>query len=293
MKEKPSHELLAERITQILIKLNNSEKLYLSDLSDEFKVSTRTIRRDLGRFDTLLERDGKAWVMSPCYLGKLSLKDLKQFSLFVGLQEMFPSLDDSFLRALLNTLSNSAYLIKSHSYANLKHNPTLLKNLEKAIKKQFIIQFWLNEKERLDIRPYKLVNNKGIWYLAATEEGKLKAYDLGKISFLRVTEQYFEHQPKIFQAIQDEDSIWYGQDKTQVTLHVAKDVAYYFKRRKLLPNQEISQEMDDGGLIVSSKVTHLNEILPLIKYWLPHINVVAPKKLKQHLFDDLKQYMET
>jgi len=46
-KIKPSHDKLATRLTQRLIKLNQGEKLSPLELAKEFDVSLRTIQRDL------------------------------------------------------------------------------------------------------------------------------------------------------------------------------------------------------------------------------------------------------
>lgn len=55
--------------------------------------------------------------------------------------------------------------------------------------------------------------------------------------------------------------IWLGQEKKEVVLKVAKEVAGYFKRRRMITNQVIEKDLEDGGLIVSAKVAHLNQIL--------------------------------
>ena len=47
MSQNKTHDKTAVRLTQILIKLNNGEKLDPSQLAEEFKVSLRTIQRDL------------------------------------------------------------------------------------------------------------------------------------------------------------------------------------------------------------------------------------------------------
>lgn len=46
-KTSKAHDKTAVRLTQILLKLNNGEKLDLYQLADEFKVTKRTIQRDL------------------------------------------------------------------------------------------------------------------------------------------------------------------------------------------------------------------------------------------------------
>ena len=45
-----------------------------------------------------------------------------------------------------------------------------------------------------------------------------------------------------------------GEDKKEIVLKVAREVADYFQRRKLIANQVIEKELEDGGLILSAKV---------------------------------------
>jgi len=57
-KIKPSHDKLATRLTQRLIKLNQGEKLSPAELAKEFDVSLRTIQRDLNeRVVGIVKRD--------------------------------------------------------------------------------------------------------------------------------------------------------------------------------------------------------------------------------------------
>ena len=59
-------------------------------------------------------------------------------------------------------------------------------------------------------------------------------------------------------------------------LKVSREVAVYFSRRAVLVNQTIVKELKDGGLIVSVKVCHPNEVMPHIRYSIPHILTIAP-----------------
>lgn len=55
MKRKAStHERLAERLANILTKLNTGYQLGVAELAHEFQVSTRTIERDFDRLNTYL-----------------------------------------------------------------------------------------------------------------------------------------------------------------------------------------------------------------------------------------------
>jgi predicted DNA-binding transcriptional regulator YafY len=83
-----------------------------------------------------------------------------------------------------------------------------------------------------------------------------------------------------------------GEDKTEIVFKISREIAGYFKRRKLIANQVIEKELDNGGLIVSTKVGHVNQILPIVRYWIPHIIIISPDGLQAELEKDLRDYLE-
>ena len=76
-----------------------------------------------------------------------------------------------------------------------------------------------------------------------------------------------------------------------MVLKVSKDVAVYFKRRKLVANQVIEKELEDGGLIISARVGHSNQVVPIVRYWIPHIRVISPEGLQDEMEAELKRYL--
>jgi predicted DNA-binding transcriptional regulator YafY len=143
------------------------------------------------------------------------------------------------------------------------------------------------------VAPYKLVNLKGIWYLAARDGEKLKTFSFAKIERVRMLETRFEADSDIEKKLVEEDGIWMGEEKREIVLKVAKEVAGYFKRRKLIANQVIEKELEDGGLIVSAKVGHPNQVLPIVRYWVPHLRIISPEGLQAELERELARYVES
>ena len=68
-------------------------------------------------------------------------------------------------------------------------------------------------------------------------------------------------------------------------------VAGYFKRRKLLPHQEIDSELDGGDLVVSTNVAHADELLPIVRYWIPHVRILEPLEFQSQLEGGLANYL--
>jgi len=67
-------------------------------------------------------------------------------------------------------------------------------------------------------------------------------------------------------------------------------IAHYFKRRNLLPGQEILAE-DKNGITLRCHAAHENQILPLLFYWLPNIEVLEPAWLKATFLKTLHDYL--
>jgi predicted DNA-binding transcriptional regulator YafY len=66
----------------------------------------------------------------------------------------------------------------------------------------------------------------------------------------------------------------------------------YLKRRDLLPSQEIIHE-DERGITLTCQASHENQIIPLIFYWLPNIDVLEPAWLKSKVLNTLQNYITT
>ena len=294
-----THDTLVYRLAQMLVKLNQGEKLDPQALAEEFGVNLRTIQRDLNeRFAYLpLEKTDGRYHLDPAFLGKLSTRDIERFASLAGVRGLFPSLSDEFLRDIFDSRIQSALLVKGHNYENLEGKEGQFRLLERAIVARRHVTFEYRKDEGLvpyeGVAPYKLVNLKGIWYLAARDGEKLKTFSFAKIERVRMLESRFEADPELERKLQDEDGIWLGEESREIVLKVAREVAGYFKRRKLIANQVIEKELEDGGLIVSAKVGHPNQVLPIVRYWIPHIRVISPEGLQEELERELARYVES
>ena len=90
----------------------------------------------------------------------------------------------------------------------------------------------------------------------------------------------------------EEDGIWLSEEKQEIALKIDREVASYFKRRRLIANQVIEKELEDSGLIVSAKVGHPNQILPIVRYWIPQIRIISPETLQSEMESGLADYLK-
>jgi len=292
-----NHDTLVYRLSGILMKLNQGEKLDAYSLADEFGVSLRTIQRDLNvRFAYLpLQKENGRYFLDASFLGKLSNRDIKHFASLAGVCGLFPSLSDSFLRDIFDQRLESAFLVKGHHYEDLTGKDEMFRSLEKAIVASRHISFDYQKEHEIKsyaaVEPYRLLNHKGIWYLAGKDSDKLKTFSFSRIRHLLVSGTSFTPDPAVQDTLLNEDGIWFGPDKKEIIMSVSQEVSPYFKRRKLIANQVIEKELEDGGLIISTKVGHVNQVLPIIRYWIPHIRIISPATLQRELDDQLVDYI--
>lgn len=291
------HDTLVYRLARILVKLNQGERLDPQALSDEFGVNLRTIQRDLNvRFAYLpLQKSDGRYHLDAAFLGKLTTRDIDRFAGLAGVRGLFPSLSNEFLQDIFDTRMQTALLVKGHSYENLEGKEQIFRELEKAVIARRQISFEYSKQEGIKsytaVAPYKLINNKGIWYLSALDGGKLKAFSFTKINHLRILDEVFLWDQKIDAALESEDGIWLSEEKQEVVMKVRHEIAGYFKRRKLIANQVIEKELEDGGLIVSARIGHPDQILPIVRYWIPHIRIISPARLQTDMEKTITNYL--
>jgi len=288
----PLHDTLAVRLAGILLQLNQGGSVCRSHLADQFGVSERTIYRDLNRLADAVVRlpDGR-YQLAPEHQGKLQPRDLEIFAKLTGVDQLFPNGGHRFFRSLLNPDEHRNFLVKAHHHENRHPKDLQFQQLNNAIRQHLQCRLVYAEKLRT-LFPYRLVNSKGIWYLAATENGQLKAFTLSRISLLHITNQTFIPLPQVHRQIEEDDDIWFSKTKTIVRLSVAPTIAYYFLRRPVVPGQQIVQTLESGELIVSSAISHANQILPTIRFWIPHVRILEPTWLKAQLNNELKHYLQ-
>ena len=294
-----TRDTIAYRLTELLRRLNEGQRLDPQALALEFSVNLRTIQRDLNERLAFLDLDKSdgLYQVAGARLGLLTPRDIERFARVAGLQGLHPRLGTELLRDLLDSRAQSLQ-IRGHQYEDLSGREDSFRQLKQAIEHRHPISFRYRkpdgEKLVEAIEPYKLVNQNGIWYLAACDRGALKSYAFTKISALLVTEDsQFEPGPDVVRTLEQEDSIWLNLKKTEVVLKIGSEAADYFRRRKLIASQKIEKELADGGLLVSCLIAHPNQILPIVRYWLPNIRVISPERLQGELEHQLKHYLDT
>ncbi|VXD00025.1 Putative DNA-binding transcriptional regulator YafY [Pseudomonas sp. 9AZ] len=284
------HETLALRLADTLRLLQSGERPTRLQLAERFGVSERTIYRDLNRLGDVIElgTDG-VYQLARQYCSRLSPADLQTFARISGVEQLFPASDR---RSWLDLLKPgpASFLVRDGHFAAERPDSRDFRELSRAIEQKRRCQLNYTGKQRR-IEPYRLIHNKGIWYLAATEEGRLKSFAFARIDALQLLDESFFPDPATQTQIESDDDIWFSKDRLEVTVQVSASTAYYFLRRNVLPHQQLMEREADGRLLLRCRVNHPNQLLPIIRYWIPHVRILEPAWLQQQLRDELTDYL--
>lgn len=286
---------LAHRLAGILTKLNRGDLLSINQLAEEYDVETRTVNRDLrDRFAFLdwAEFGPKYYSLAKLSLGRLYQEDIERFAHFASIQNLFPKNDRDFFQGQLT----QSIHIKGHNYEDLSHKSHEFNMIQSVIEKYQYINFsYLKNNSEIaknyKIAPYILLNRNGIWYLVGLDHGHTKTFCFSQIEKLGVLAETFAVDQAILESIKNTDSIYYGNQLAEVLVHVDAGKAIYFKRRDLLPNQTIVEEKPNGDLVVKSERVNQQEILSLMRYWIPNVRILVPEGLQEQSNDSLREYL--
>lgn len=288
-------EKYAQRLSHILGLLHQGDTIDKHQLAQTFSVDVRTIERDLGeRLHGIAERGPEGhWQLMHSARSTVPTRHLRDYARLAGTEHLFP---DASLHYLLEQLETPeprrATQVQPTPQEDLRaqgsHAPQSFALLQNAIKQRHECQFTYKAKPR-HAQPYRLIHKNGVWYLAATEGGRLKNFSVALITRLQVDEDSrFTSDPAHRDYINQKDDVWFTEGTTEVLLRVAPEVAHYFSRRALLPQQQ--QHADaDGSLLVTTHINHINQLLPVVRYWLPNVRIIKPVQWHEELVLGLLQ----
>ena len=151
----------------------------------------------------------------------------------------------------------------------------------------------------IDAKCLKIVFTDSNWYLAIEDaDGNFRLLRVAFIVSLSKSSKKYEGKilkeyETYFNKIQNAMSL--PSKPTQIALLKASPkVAIYFKEgmKPFFPTQKFKKKLDDGSIIFSIDFTQDMEILPFIKKWLPDIEILEPKDLRETFKEQLKAALD-
>ena len=285
---------LAQRISDILARLHQGDILNKHELAKKYCVNIRTIERDLGtRLKEFVEKtEDDRWQLALSARSTIPASHLHGYARLAGSEHLFPDTSLGYLLEQLETPEpRRATHVQPTPHEDLRPQGPQFGALQTAIEQHHECRFTYKAKPR-QAQPYRLIHKNGVWYLAAEEAGRLKNFSVALIEDLQVDEtRHFKPKAAHQNYINAKDDVWFTEDTTEVLLRVAPAMAHYFTRRPLLPRQQ--QRLDaDGSLLVTTHINHMNQLLPVVRYWLPHVRIVQPVEWHEALVQGLREVVE-
>ncbi len=296
------------RLGQMLRLFMEKEKIASAWLADYFRTTPRTIQRDLlllkeSGFPLHEEKKG-TYRLSRDLVKNLEVFDDTELALMVAMKNIVGQLGQPFQKAadgvldrLYDSVTSMPVFVKIDDAIPM--DTSCINRLVKAIREKRQVEFRYSGKKGAHavlLEPYRVVYYNGFWYLIGNEPatGLLKRYALDNIRDIRLSKSGFKSIPEnLDMVLRGSANIWFA-EKTSLTVEVLIDsqVSHYFKRRKMFPTQEITEEKPDGSLVVVFRVGHFEAIRDILKSWIPHITILEPQAFRQKLLAEVKDWVK-
>ena len=271
-----------DRQMGIISHLVNQRKTTAKELSKLFKVSTRTIMRDIDDLSlagiplyVTKGKNGGIFLMEDFQTDKPPLTQSERLSIESGLKSRYQVLEDaSTFNAILKLNATNTYsdfeIDLSLSQGNLEIRTLIFKLLE-AIRGRVKIKFsYINSQglvSQKNCEPYRIVYKDRSWYMDAydTDKARFSVFKVARISELTLSDTFSKRH---FTPLPYDGGTWMNENKVPVILHVQKIVLDRFV--ELLGYNAIKPINDnDWGY---------NTLLAFGKY----ITVISPKHFLKH-----------
>jgi len=174
-------------------------------------------------------------------------------------------------------------------------NLAVFRDIERAIKNKNLLKitYKTNKTYTTTIKPLKISNFEGFWYLNALNiSNKYKTYHLKSIQKIEILKENFEVKEEILKNLDKAINIWFDPTKEPflVELFVDKSVVKYFERKPISPTQQLIKNDDDSAIMYLT-ITDEREIIRILKMWIPEVRILSPKSLKEKILNDIEQYL--
>lgn len=292
------------RLSTIITRLYQGEELSVAELSKEFSVSPRTVQRDFNnRLNNLpIEIVKKRWrLREGCTIEKiLPIDELVVAQIIEKISQDIGGEFYTKAKSLLSRIQNNEFnpIYTRVDMEDISGHLSEINLLEQAIKRQCYISALYKNEDKIDsitVKPLKLANFEGFWYLIAMEDDVpyIKKYHFKSLCGITIQDKTFTRTPNIDEAIQNAMGIWFRihEEPFEVRLFVDAKIAKFFRRKPLSKTQVIESVGVDGSLELSIKITHEMEIMPIVQYWMPYMRVIEPLWIHEKIVENIKGYL--
>ena len=276
---------LLTNLLDLTQRLYNGEQLSVKDIAEIYNLNYRTAQR----YPKYLEAIG-----IDIRKTKEGKKDIYYIKLPAGAESIVDVAKKLNLSIpIIDKLKTSVYYSKLDIE---KVDLNKLEILEDAIKNKLEIiyeEFEGYESKLTDVKPLKIANFEGYWYLLALNyKDEYRRYHINSMKNIKILEDTFFIDDEFLDKVNKKAvNVWYDPFKEPylVELYLDKVVTKYFKRLPSFKPLHFKEERD-GSSIVITEITDEMEILPFILRWIPHVKIISPQKLEKEVLNKIEKY---
>ncbi|EHV0370099.1 WYL domain-containing protein, partial [Campylobacter coli] len=119
---------------------------------------------------------------------------------------------------------------------------------------------------------------------------KLKHFTFSKIKNIRKNDEIFTPKEEFLDQILNDKNIWLD-DSKEAIVKLDKKAKEYFFRKNILNNFKLIDE-DEQSYTLKVYFSYDDELLNVVKQWIPYMKIEKPFELKEKLDSILKDYLE-
>lgn len=291
-------------------------------LADQYQVSTKSIQRTIDFMKTqfnapiIFDKRIKGYFYSDkkFRLNLLSLNESDLYTLAL-MQKALAQINNPFGKEI-NSLYNKLYylyndrigihlrdiddVISFRIRSSRNIDMKIFEDLKSAVKNYISIDshYMAGYSGKLSHRmldPYQIINEKGEWYLVAFchTDKDIKTFSINRFRKIEITGNKFERKKdfNINNYFENSFGIFESDKIFTVKLYFDKDAARYVKEKIWHKSQKVKVN-PDGSIILIMKVNSLIEMKFWALSWGKGCKVLAPKKLKENLKEELLKALD-
>ena len=289
---------VAIRLLQLL---NERQSITTRTVADALQVHVRTAQRYLNDISVLpcvvCDEERHSYSLSADYTINESLLNSQEITLIYVLLDYAAhvlgpdrAVIPAKIKQKLENANEMYHIIQEEGMEIGSLRPVRLA-LESAIQERKTITISY-ERYNTDytVEPYRIVHAAGFWYLIARHEGKLKKFLLDYIGKVTVTDQSFPAPPAELAAkLASAHTIWFDEgEPVKVSVEFDAEVAHFFRRKQFFPEQQIVEEKEDGGIVLTMETANEMDFFQLIARWMPYFRVVEPPEYKKFIWEQAR-----
>jgi predicted DNA-binding transcriptional regulator YafY len=281
----------------------------LNDFAKKYNINVRTVQRYKNEveefFNIKLISTRRGCYTFPAHNRidnfLLQKEDLNDFN---NLANILSLINPQFLRFLKidekvikKYIKDNTILVKESPIEELSSSE--IEILKKAIKRKDYVDIkYILDKEHFfeNVKPLKIVFAEGNWYLACLTKDKInngfKFLRINWIKEIKLKNKEFKVPKEAKEFLKNFQTLFssYKVPYKEVIVEVDEEVARHFRVKKFLPSQKILE--DNGKLKISYIINNDNEIIRLVKRWIPHMKIITPIELQQKFKQLLLEFLE-